>query len=126
MPTYVVESGASPSDKRYYTRYEVLLDGKIGFEEGLVFLVEILDISAEGARVKNENTYPVAQGEVLYLLIKAKKPIKVKAEVRWVKEDENRYIFGVKFIELDIATQEAISDLISEYGLSSLMDIYAR
>lgn len=39
-------------DKRYYTRYRVRLDGIIAHEKGLNFPVEILNISAEGARLK--------------------------------------------------------------------------
>ncbi|RKX57412.1 MAG: hypothetical protein DRP29_08490 [Thermodesulfobacteriota bacterium] len=113
-------------DKRYYTRYRVRLDGIIAHEKGLNFPVEILDISAEGARLKTDVIAPIHVGDRIYLLIKWKSKIKVKAEIRWMKKKENFLEFGVRFIEMDMAVREALSGLISDYALSSLLDIYTR
>ncbi len=115
-----------PRDKRYYTRYQVRLDGLVAHQDGFNFPVEILDISAEGARLKSETYIPIKKGDIIHLLIKWETKIKVKGEVRWVKEDKFSIEFGVQFKDIDMQTREALSGLISEHALTSLLDTYTR
>ncbi len=113
-------------DKRYYSRYKVRLEGKVALEKGFTFPVEILDISAEGARLKTDNQVPINEGDIINLVIKWKGPIKTKAEIRWIKCKKPFLEFGVKFIEMNIADREALSSLLSEIALTSLLDHYTR
>lgn len=43
-----------------------------------------------------------------------------------MKKKENFLEFGVRFIEMDMTVRKALSGLISNYALSSLLDIYTR
>jgi len=113
-------------DKRYYTRYQVRFDGWVAHEKGFNFPVEILDISIEGARLKSETYIPIKKGDIIYLLIKWKMKIKVRGGVKWIKEDRFFIEFGVQFKNIDMQTREAISGLISEHALTSLLDTYSR
>ena len=114
------------SDKRYYTRYRTKLEGKVALEKGFTFPVEILDISAEGARLRTDSQVPLFQGDIINIVIKWKSSIKAKGEIKWVKEERPYIEFGIRFIEMDMANREALSSLISEYALSALSDLYTR
>ncbi len=113
-------------DKRYYTRYEVWLPRKVAEEKGIVVPVEISDISIEGARVKTDEPLPISVGSIVYLLVKWKISIKVKGEVRWLKKEGPFLEFGIKFLEVDMSTRQALAALISDYALSNLSEVYTR
>ena len=113
-------------DKRYYTRYRTKLEGKVALEKGFAFPVEVLDISAEGAKLRTDSQIPLFQGDIIDIVIKWKSSIKAKGEIRWVKEDRPYIEFGIIFIEMDMANREALSSLISEFALSALSDLYTR
>ena len=104
-------------DKRYYTRYRTKLEGKVALEKGFAFPVEVLDISAEGARLRTDSQIPLFQGDIINIVIKWKSSIKAKGEIRWVKEERPYIEFGIRFIEMDMANREALSSLISELSL---------
>ncbi len=113
-------------DKRYYTRYKTCLKGRVATEEGYTFPVEVLDISAEGARFKIDSRFPLKRGDIINVVIKWKSPIKGKAEIRWIKSEKFHTEFGVRFVEMDVVNREALSSLVSEFALSSLSDLYTR
>lgn len=113
-------------DKRYYTRYRIRLEGKVATEKGMVFPVEVIDISIEGARLKTDKEVWLNEGDIIYLAIKWKASIKAKAEIRWIKQEKFNTEFGVRFLEMSIKDRETLSSLISEYALSSLLDTYFR
>ncbi len=114
------------ADKRYYTRYKTLLEGRVATEKGYSFPVEILDVSAEGARLKTDSQIPLDEGDIVNVVIKWKASIKAKAEIRWIKNKEFHTEFGIRFTEMDMANREALSSLVSEFALSSLSDLYSR
>lgn len=113
-------------DKRYYTRYRIRLEGKVATEKGSAFPIDVLDLSIEGARLKTDKEVWLTEGDIVYLVIKWKVPIKAKAEVRWIKQEKFNTEFGVRFFEMSIKDRETLSSLISEYALSSLLDTYFR
>jgi len=114
------------ADKRYYTRYKIRLEGRVATEKGGTFPVEIVDISAEGARLKTDSQVNLNKGDIINLVIKWKSSIKAKAEIRWVKSEKFHTEFGIMFIEMNMANREALSSLISEFALTSLSDLYTR
>lgn len=113
-------------EKRYYTRYPIVCDAIVAFESGINLPAEIRDISIEGARLRIYGTPYIKEGDLIYFNIKCKYKIKLKAQVRWVKNLEKWIEFGVKFVEVSIQDQETLTKLISEYALSSLSDIYFK
>lgn len=113
-------------EKRYYTRYKVNFPVIGADERGVKFNLETLDISAEGARFKAYEPLNLHKGERLYFLIKGKHKIKVKGEIRWIKKNQRETEFGVQFVDVDMATREVLSSLISDYALSSLLDSYLK
>jgi len=113
-------------DKRYYTRYKTYLEGRVATDKGYIFPVGVLDISAEGARLRTDSQLPLKEGDIVSIVIKWKSPIKAKAEVRWIKNEEFHVEFGIRFTEMDMANREVLSSLISEFALSSLSDMYTR
>jgi len=113
-------------EKRYYTRYPIICDAIAAFETGINLQCEIRDLSAEGARLRTYSKPYIKEGDILYLNIKSKYRIKVKAQVRWVKEFDRFIEFGVKFIEIPIQDRESLSQLISEFALSTLSDSYLK
>jgi len=115
-----------PTDKRYYTRYSIKLKGKVAHEKGFTFEVEIQDLSIEGARLKTYDYVPIEKGDYIYLVIKWKSSIKVKAEVRWVKKEKLAVEFGVKFVEVSMEDRETLSSLISQHALTNLTDVYVK
>ncbi len=114
------------NEKRYYTRYPIICDAIAAFESGINFPAEIRDISIEGSRLRIYGTPFIKDGDIIYLNIKCKYKIKLKAQVRWVKNSEKWVEFGVKFIEMSMQDQETLSKLISEFALTSLSDIYLK
>ena len=114
------------NDKRYYSRYKVLLPGRVGDGKGIIVDAEIIDISIGGARIKIDQIIPISVGELIYLLIKWKRSIKVKGIVKWINKKGNFLEFGIQFVEVPMDTVQDLSDLVSEYALSKLTDEYAK
>jgi len=112
------------NDKRYYKRYKVFLEGKAEACGGVLFSVEVLDISIEGARLRTSSQIPLKEGEVVNMIIKWKTPVKAKAEVRWVKNNDFFTELGVEFKEMDMTSRKTLSFLISNLALSSPSDVY--
>ncbi|MFN3504944.1 MAG: PilZ domain-containing protein [Caldimicrobium sp.] len=114
-------------DKRYYTRYNVNLQCVIGLDNGINFTGEVLDLSAEEARIRTFQDVPLKVGDILYLQIKSpdiKCSFKSKAEIRWISKENIYTVFGVKFIELRMQDKEVISKILSERALAHLSDTY--
>ena len=114
------------NDKRYYSRYKVLLPGRVGDVKGIVVDVEIIDISIGGARVRIDQIIPISVGDVIYLLIKWKRSIKVKGVIKWINKKNNFLELGIQFVGVPMDAVQDLSDLISEFALSKLTDEYAR
>jgi len=114
------------NDKRYYSRYKVLLPGRVGDAKGIVVDVEIIDISIGGARVRIDQIIPISVGDVIYLLIKWKRSIKVKGVIKWINKKNNFLEFGIQFVGVPMDAVQDLSDLISEFALSKLTDEYAK
>lgn len=112
-------------DKRIYSRYKTNLKGKVALSKGSAFSVEIIDISIEGARLKCDSPILISEGEIIYLLIKWDKPIKLQAEIKWIKKEKLNTEFGVKFTQMDMANRETLASLVSEYALSSLINYHS-
>lgn len=110
-------------EKRYYTRYSLRCDCILAYESGVKFYAEILDISAEGAKLRIDTEVFINPGDIVYLNIKSKYKIKIRAQVRWVKRDKFTEV-GLKFIEMSMQDRESLSQLISEIALANLSDIY--
>ena len=113
-------------DKRYYNRYRVSLEGRVATEKGVIFPVEIIDISGEGLRIKTDSQVFLNKGDIVNVLIKWKSSIKGKAEIRWIRNEKSYTEFGVMFIEIDMPNREALASLISEIALSTLNKISPR
>jgi len=114
------------ADKRYYTRYTIRLKGKVAHEKGFTFSVDIEDLSIEGARLRTYDYVPIERGDHVYLVIKWESSIKVKGEIRWIKQGKPFIEFGVKFTEMHMEDRETLSSLISQYALTNLTDEYAK
>jgi len=112
------------SDKRYYTRYKAFLEGRVEARIGVLLPIEVLDVSIEGARLKTSSRIPLKEGEVVNMVIKWKTPIKAKAEVKWVKDNDFFMELGVKFKEMDTTSKKALLFLISDLALPSPSDVY--
>ncbi len=108
-------------DKRSVHRYKIFLQGIAGWESGHNLDLEVVDISTEGARLRAIKGFPIKEKDVLIILIKGKRKCKLKAEVKWCKEQERFIEFGVKFLNLDIRTREELVYLISDYALNDLL-----
>jgi c-di-GMP-binding flagellar brake protein YcgR len=113
-------------NKRFCTRYRVNADTRIGTLDGKVYKGELVDLSAEGAKVRLYDIPELNQGDIVYLLIKFKTyNFKAKAEVRWVKVDKFMEI-GLKFTEMTIANRQVLSEILSEIAMPSLEDSFLR
>lgn len=114
-------------DRRFYSRYRVNLESRASLPSGTNFNnLEVLDISIEGAKLRADYDLPIQKGDIVFLLIKAPKNLKVKGEVRWTRKEGRGVEFGVKFIEVNMAIRETLASIISEYALSSLSDEYFK
>ncbi len=111
-------------EKRYYTRYSVNADCIVGFETGYVFEAEIKDLSAEGAKIRTLHEVSLKVGDIIYLNIKGKYKLKLKAEIRWINKVDIYTYMGLKFIDVNIEEKQTLSQLLSELALSDLSDIY--
>ena len=110
-------------ERRYYTRYSLRCDCILAYESGIKFNAEILDISAEGAKIRIDTEIFINPGDIVYLSIKCKYKIKIKAQVRWVKKDKFTEV-GLKFIEMSMQDRESLSQLISEIAMANISEIY--
>ncbi|MGB9761563.1 MAG: PilZ domain-containing protein [Caldimicrobium thiodismutans] len=113
-------------DKRYYTRYPLICDALVALESGLTFSAEIRDLSIEGARLRIYGNPFIKEGDIIFLNIKCKYKIKLKAQVRWIKNSDKWIEFGVKFLEISMQDQETLSQLLSEYALTTISDVYLK
>ena len=113
-------------NKRFYTRYRINTDTRIGTLDGKVYKGELVDLSAEGARLRLYDIPELNQGDIVYLLIKFKTyNFKTKAEVRWIKVDKLTEI-GLKFKEMTIADRQVLSEILTEIAMASLEDSFLR
>jgi len=113
-------------NKRFYTRYRINADTRIGTLDGKVYKGELLDHSAEGAKLRLYDIPELNQGDIVYLLIKFKTyNFKAKAEIRWVKADKFMEI-GLKFVEMTIADRQVLSEILTEIAMASLEDSFLR
>lgn len=110
-------------ERRYYTRYILRCDCIVAYESGIKFNAEILDISAEGAKLRIDTEVFINPGDIVYLNIKCKYKLKIRAQVRWVKKDKVTEV-GLKFIEMSMQDRESLAQLISEIALANISDIY--
>lgn len=115
-----------PEDKRFYSRYNIHLEAKVGLPSGANYSVEILDLSVEGAKFKAYQDLPIKEGDKVFLLIKAQTNLKIKGEIRWIKKDEKILEFGVQFVDIDFQTREVLSSIISQHALISLGNEYFK
>lgn len=111
-------------DKRYYTRYHISADCIIGLERGITYPAEVLDLSAEGAKLRTYQEVDLRVGDYINIVVKAKHKFKAKAEIRWITKDSLATTFGVKFVEMSMQDKEVLSELLSEIALSGLSDYY--
>ncbi len=57
-------------NKRFYTRYRVDADVRIGTKSGVTYKAELVDLSTEGAKVRLYDVPDLHQGEEVYLRIR--------------------------------------------------------
>lgn len=89
-----------------------LFHSKTGLVEG-----HLVDISKSGARFAVEK--PIPQNEIIdTLIILENRKIKCKCVVKWVQQQLNTCIIGVKFMELSPMDSSYIISLISTYHLT--------
>ncbi|WP_176737045.1 adenylate/guanylate cyclase domain-containing protein [Oligoflexus tunisiensis] len=50
---------------------------------------------------------------------------KIQVEVRWVQKSEERYLHGVRYLDLDARQTDLITDLLCQYALAEFDDISA-
>jgi len=113
-------------NRRFYTRYRVNADVRIGTTSGKVYKAELVDLSAEGGRIRLYDIPDLNQGDGVYLLIKFKQfNFKAKAEVRWIKKDKFVDV-GLKFKEMTMADRQVLSEILSEIALANLEDSFLR
>ncbi len=112
------------SEKRWYNRYKVTASGALA-NGTYMCKVELLDLSAGGARVRGD-LYRVKEGDEIYLSIAFNPPIKVKGEVRWCKKTDKGMEVGIKFTQMDFKTRQHLQTLISQIALAGLDDSYTR
>ena len=113
-------------NKRFYTRYRIDADTRIGTLDGKVYKGELVDLSTEGARLRLYDIPELNQGDIVYLLIKFKTyNFKTKAEVRWIKADKVMEI-GLKFVEMTIADRQVLSEILTEIAMASFEDSFLR
>jgi c-di-GMP-binding flagellar brake protein YcgR len=113
-------------NRRFCTRYRIDADTRIGTLDGKVYKGELVDLSAEGARVRLYDIPELNQGDIVYLLIKFKAcNFKAKAEIRWIKADK-LIEMGLKFTEMAIENRQVLSEIISEIAMASLEDTLLR
>ncbi|OAQ20777.1 hypothetical protein TDIS_1066 [Thermosulfurimonas dismutans] len=87
--------------------------------------VELLDLSAAGARVRG-NLYRIKEGDEIYLSIAFKPPIKAKGIIRWCKKTEEGLEAGIEFTYMDFKTQQHLQAFLSQIALASMSDAYLR
>jgi c-di-GMP-binding flagellar brake protein YcgR len=113
-------------NKRFCTRYRIDADTRIGTLDGKVYKGELVDLSAEGARVRLYDIPELSQGDIVYLLIKFKAcNFKAKAEIRWIKADE-LIEMGLKFTEMTTENRQVLSEILREIAMASLEDSFLR
>ena len=113
-------------ERRWYDRYEVDLPGVLA-GGSVVCQVRVLDISAGGVRVAGD-LGRLRQGDQVKLCIRLKTPVKVEAEVRWVKKTSRGYEAGLafRFQKMDLSHRERLSAFISMIAMGKVSDIYFR
>ena len=93
---------------------------ELGTLDGKVYKGELVDLSAEGARVRLYDIPELNQGDIVYLLIKFKTyNFKAKAEIRWIKADK-LIEMGLKFTQMTIENRQVLSEILTEVAMASL------
>ncbi|QJA05964.1 PilZ domain-containing protein [Thermosulfurimonas marina] len=111
-------------EKRWYNRYLVHVDGSLA-NGALMCRVEVLDLSAEGARIRGD-LGRLKPGDVIKFCIQAKPPIKLGAEVRWVKKTPQGYEAGLKFQDVPFQVRQHLQLFLSQVALASTPEAYFR
>lgn len=114
------------TDKRFYSRYPVVIEAIGAHEKGFTVKGELLDLSIEGAKLRIDGVYPLKEGDYLYLAIKGDIKLKIKCRIMWLKIEMGKTIMGLKFENLDLKASQSLSSLLSDLALSSLSDRYLR
>jgi len=113
-------------NRRFCTRYRIDADTRIGTLDGKVYKGELVDLSAEGARVRLYDIPELNQGDIVYLLIKFKTyNFKAKAEIRWIKADK-LIEMGLKFTQMTIENRQVLSEILTEVAMASLENTLLR
>jgi len=112
------------SERRWFNRYKVKALGALAWENHM-YKVEILDLSASGARVRGDLSR-IKEGEEVYLSIAFKPSIKVQGVVRWSRKTEKGLELGLEFRPIDFKTQQYLHALISQMAMADLSDAYLR
>ncbi len=112
------------TDKRWYNRYKVAASGALA--DGIrMYKVEVLDLSAGGARVRGELSR-IKVGDEVSLSIAFKPPIKAKGVVRWTKRTDKGTEVGIQFTQMDFKTKQILQAFISQIALAGMQDVYLR
>ena len=111
-------------EKRWYNRYSVTAPGVVA-EGRIIKKVELLDLSAQGARIVGD-LERIKEGDEILLCISFKPPIKVKGQVRWRRKTGKGVEAGIQFTEVDFKTRQHLQVLLSQVALSKLPDSYLR
>ncbi|RUM88023.1 MAG: hypothetical protein DSZ24_04865 [Thermodesulfatator sp.] len=111
-------------ERRWYNRYPITISGVLanGF---LVCRVEVLDISAEGVRIRGD-LGRLKVGDRVKFCIQVKPPIKLGAEVRWIKKTPKGYEAGLKFLNVPFQTRQHIQLFLSQVALAATPEPYFR
>ena len=102
----------SPEFKRLFPRFPINIpvEMEVG-EGGLREINYLLKIAVGGAAVKSRQK--PSEGEVLLLGIPADTPsFETHAEVRWVRQAEDEYEIGLKFVEMTGESIDALHKLL--------------
>ena len=112
------------AERRWFNRYKIKASGALA-GKAYMCKVEILDLSASGARIRGDLDR-IKTDEEIYLSIAFKPPIKVKGVIRWRKKTEKGIEAGIKFTQMDFKTQQHLQSFLSQIALASMGDAYLR
>lgn len=84
-------------------------------EEATIILCRILDVSANGMRIRIDR--PVPEGAILRLCADfggLRPPLAVVGEVRWLKDEDDHHVVGFRLFESDYTDIAAWKQLVAE------------
>lgn len=113
-------------DRRVYTRYEINVEAKAGLTSGMILPASVIDISAEGIKLRFDSLPPLRIDDELYIVIQGEKPLKIKGKIKWIKKEKNNTEIGVRFDHLDIETSQLLSKILSDMALCDFEDKYLK